>query len=55
MAPAVSKHLKEFAGRDFDLVITVCDNADRSCPNFAAKTQRLHWPFTDPPHGKGET
>ncbi|MBP9733998.1 MAG: arsenate reductase ArsC [Candidatus Omnitrophica bacterium] len=50
-----SKHLKEFAGRDFDLVITVCDNADRSCPNFPAKTQRLHWPFPDPPHGKGET
>lgn len=50
-----SKHLKEFAGRRFDTVITVCDNADRNCPVFPAGTERLHWPFPDPPHGQAET
>lgn len=43
-----SKSVDEFAGQDFDLVITVCDNAKESCPVFPAKTQRLHWAFEDP-------
>jgi arsenate reductase len=50
-----SKHLNEFAGRRFDTVITVCDNADRNCPVFPAGTERLHWPFPDPPHGQVES
>jgi arsenate reductase (thioredoxin) len=43
-----SKSVDEFAGRDLDYVITVCDNAREACPIFPAKTQRLHWPFEDP-------
>ncbi len=50
-----SKHFNEFAGRRFDTVITVCDNADRNCPIFPAGTERLHWPFPDPPHGQAES
>ncbi|MCG3177271.1 MAG: Arsenate reductase [Candidatus Omnitrophica bacterium] len=47
-----SKHLKEFEGQRFDTVVTVCDNADRTCPAFPGGTQRLHWPFPDPPHAE---
>ena len=43
-----SKSVDEFAGQQFDFVITVCDNAKQSCPVFPAKTQMLHWPFEDP-------
>jgi arsenate reductase len=43
-----SKSVDEFAGREFDYVITVCDHANAICPVFPGKTQRLHWPFEDP-------
>jgi arsenate reductase len=43
-----SKSVDEFAGQDFDYVITVCDNAKESCPVFPARTQRIHWSLEDP-------
>ena len=43
-----SKSIDEFAGRDLDTVVTVCDHARESCPVFPGQTQRLHWPFEDP-------
>jgi len=43
-----SKFVDEFAGKDFDYVITVCDNAKKSCPIFPAKTTRIHWSIEDP-------
>jgi arsenate reductase (thioredoxin) len=43
-----SKHVDEFAGRHFDFVITVCDNARDTCPVFPAGTERIHWSFEDP-------
>jgi len=43
-----SKHLREFMGCEFDFVITVCDRAAESCPNFPGPAHRLHWPFVDP-------
>jgi len=43
-----SKPVDEFAGQEFDYVITVCDNANESCPVFPGRTRRLHWPFADP-------
>ena len=43
-----SKHLREFEGQAFDYVITVCDDANESCPVFPGKTQRIHWSSPDP-------
>jgi len=43
-----SKSVDEFAGQDFDYLITVCDNAKESCPVFPAKTKRVHWSIADP-------
>jgi arsenate reductase len=51
-----SKHLDEFEGREFDYVITVCDNARESCPVFFSAAKRLHHNFDDPAalHGAEE-
>ena len=43
-----SKHVDDFAGRPFDYVITVCDQANESCPVFPAQTHRIHWSVEDP-------
>ena len=43
-----SKTLDEFQGQPFDVVITVCDRANESCPFFPGNTERLHWSFDDP-------
>ena len=32
-----SKHVDEFAGRAFDYVLTVCDQANEGCPVFPGK------------------
>jgi arsenate reductase (thioredoxin) len=43
-----SKSVEEFAGRNFDAVITVCDSAHESCPVFFGSAKRLHHSFEDP-------
>ena len=43
-----SKSIDEFAGRHFDYVITVCDNAKESCPFFPGGGERIHHSFLDP-------
>ena len=48
-----SKHVEEFAGQSFDLVVTVCDSAKEACPMSPGAKQMLHWPFDDPAHATG--
>ena len=45
-----SKHVKEYLGKiHFAYVITLCDEAEKSCPAiFPGMGQRLHWSFEDP-------
>ena len=43
-----SKTLDKVMDIDFDLVVTVCDNANQTCPVFPKKTKTIHIPFTDP-------
>lgn len=49
-----SKSVDEFAGREFDYVITVCDNANERCPVFPGRTERIHWSFDDPAAVEGD-
>jgi arsenate reductase len=49
-----SKSVEEFAGQEFDYVITVCDNAKESCPVFPGKSERIHWSFDDPAAVEGD-
>ncbi len=43
-----SKSITEFAEQSFDYVVTVCDNANESCPVFPGGGRQLHWSFDDP-------
>jgi arsenate reductase len=43
-----SKTLERYLGEPWDLVITVCDDANEACPFFYGGKQRLHWSFPDP-------
>lgn len=44
-----SKKLDQIGQTEFDLVITVCSNAEKSCPGFSGAPQVLHQSFDDPP------
>ena len=43
-----SKHLDDVIDIDFDLVVTVCGNADQACPSFPKPVNRIHVGFEDP-------
>jgi len=43
-----SKTLDKVLDIDYDLVVTVCDNAKESCPVFPKETKVLHVSFSDP-------
>ena len=48
-----SNNITEFAGIDFDFVITVCDNAKERCPFFPSNAQKFHYNFPDPAKAQG--
>ncbi|HLZ48282.1 MAG TPA: arsenate reductase ArsC [Candidatus Limnocylindria bacterium] len=48
-----SKSLDRFREDRFDTVITVCDEANESCPVFPNATGRLHWSLPDPSKATG--
>src|SRR5882724_2339645 len=48
-----SKSVGEFAGQDFDYVLTVCDHAKESCPIYPGHSNRLHHNFQDPAAAEG--
>jgi arsenate reductase len=44
-----SKAVAELPPVTFDLVVTVCGDADERCPIFPCATRVIHVPFDDPP------
>lgn len=49
-----SKPIDEFADREIDYVLTVCDNARENCPYFPARTRTIHRSFGDPAEVVGD-
>ena len=48
-----SKSLDDFRGQEFDLVVTVCDQAQDKCPVWLGSGAKIHWAFTDPATANG--
>ncbi len=48
-----SKSVDDLPEKDFDLVITVCDQAREQCPIFPGKTEVMHLGFSDPAQAGG--
>src|SRR5262245_3171754 len=48
----VSRDATEFQGQRFDYVISLCDRAKETCPDFPGSTP-FHWGFTDPTAATG--
>ena len=48
-----SKSTDQFRTIDFDLVVTVCDNAAENCPVWLGKWKRTHMGFPDPAKAQG--
>ena len=43
-----SKYLSEFDGQKFDYVITLCGNANETCPLYIGGVKKTHIGFADP-------
>ncbi len=48
-----SNNINEYSNIDFDIVITVCDNARERCPFFPSNAQKFHENFPDPAKATG--
>ena len=49
-----SKHLRRFAARRFDYIITLCDRVREVCPEFPGHPRLVHWSIPDPAAVAGE-
>jgi arsenate reductase len=48
-----SKNANVFRNEDFDLVVTVCDDAAEECPVWLGRGKRVHFGFRDPVKAEG--
>ena len=48
-----SKSVDEFRDQVFDLVVTVCDDANERCPVWLGKGKKIHRSFRDPAKATG--
>lgn len=50
-----SKGIEEISLEQIDLVVTLCGEAEESCPTLPPNTRHLHWPLPDPALAAGTT
>jgi arsenate reductase len=43
-----SKHLDEYGEEEFGYIVTLCDDAAKTCPLFPGEGTRIHKGFPDP-------
>ena len=48
-----SDPISNFLSENINIVVTVCDNADKVCPVFPGRVERIHWSIKDPFKGWG--
>jgi arsenate reductase (thioredoxin) len=48
-----SKSIQEYYGKSFDLVITVCGDAEANCPVWLGHGKKVHIGFSDPAKSTG--
>jgi arsenate reductase len=48
-----SKSIAEYRGVEFDLVVTVCDDAAENCPIWLGGGRKVHLGFEDPARATG--
>jgi arsenate reductase (thioredoxin) len=48
-----SNHVDEYKDKEFEFVLTVCDNAKETCPYIPSKIKSFHYDFPDPAKAKG--
>ena len=51
----ISKHLDDFLGDEFDVVVTTCDRAKQLCPVFPGAKETVHRGFEDPAAAAGSS
>tara|TARA_Y100001935_G_scaffold219258_1_gene192401 strand:- start:67 stop:492 length:426 start_codon:yes stop_codon:yes gene_type:complete len=48
----ISSHTSDpislFINKSMNIVVTVCDNANKACPVFPGRVDRIHWSVKDP-------
>ena len=50
----IPKNVSQYLDEEWDYVITVCDDANETCPFFSGKVKhRMHMGFEDPSHATG--
>jgi arsenate reductase len=50
-----SKTLDVFTGQEFDIAVTLCDQANRVCPFVPGAGKTIHYPFLDPHTARGSS
>lgn len=50
-----SNNINEYLDIKFDLVLTVCDHANETCPYFPTYAKKLHHNFPDPAKAQGSS
>ena len=46
-----SESIDDYINSGIDIVITVCDNAQKFCPTFPGEVKQIHWSIDDPFRG----